>query len=124
VSTTDWIAQRPRITSFDEAAEVLSSKEFKQSKDASHQVIGIKVQTLVSLNGDEHLQRRRAESALFARAQLRHYELEVMERAFDSRLRALDTSQPGDWARADLLELSRLSLMPTASAVIGLDLSG
>jgi cytochrome P450 len=105
-----------RITAYDEAMEVLLSKNFAQAGHNDLHEAPITTDTLISLHGPEHFARRRIENPLFRRAFLAHFEATVLAPALERQIaRAIEAGG------ADLLELARASLLPVTAALIGLD---
>lgn len=100
-----------RLAGYDECREVLRSPAFLQaSKQESAVFVG---DTVLTLDGAEHLQRRRVLSSLFSRAALTAYEREVLGPTIARALDGVD--------RADLVRLARTVFLQLAAATIGLD---
>jgi cytochrome P450 len=112
------------VTKYDEAAELLlRAREVYQSKQNEAEYLPLKRDTLTVLAGEAHNDRRRMETALFARAQLLRFEHSVLQESLNRQLARLARQSvgPGEALRADLLRLSRFTLLPVTSALVGLD---
>jgi cytochrome P450 len=110
------------VTSYGEVEEILRSSDFGPSlhEGDSAPLIGGNILGLV---GEEHAVRRCLESPLFLRPALTHYERDVMLGSLRSALtRAAATSRGTDGrVRADLVNLTRTTLVKVTAAVVGLD---
>jgi len=117
-----WLSGLTRITSYDEAMEIVLSRHFRQDKERELAANPLKADTLVMLYGANHTQRRRFESPLFARPILGRLEVEVLDRSLATQLRELETSTDSfGRVRIDLLTLARRSLLAMTVSFIGLD---
>lgn len=108
----------PRVCSYHGVHEVLRSHAYTPATHLeSREFVG---DTVLVLDSDAHLARRRLEIALFTKAALRQYEVEVLAPVID---RCLDACRrdPDGVVRADLVALSRTMLLQIAAAVVGLD---
>jgi cytochrome P450 len=118
------LASMVLVTKYDEAAELLlRAREVYQSKQNEAEYLPLKRDTLTVLAGEAHNDRRRMETALFARAQLLRFEHSVLQESLNRQLARLARQSvgPGEALRADLLRLSRFTLLPVTSALVGLD---
>src|SRR5438067_5933140 len=92
-----FISRMTVIESFIEADEILKSPLF-ESGHLETESLAFRSETLIDVDGREHLERRRVQAKLFTREALRYYEAEILdqaiERCFDdlrSRLSATGT---------------------------------
>jgi cytochrome P450 len=104
------------ITGYWEAHEVLRSSDFVADLHNRHSypVVG---ESILTLEGDAHLSRRRTELPLFSRAALERYEFECL---VPSIRQAFPADHPAD-VQADLLRVMQTALLRVSAAVIGLD---
>ena len=116
----------PVISTFAEADEVLKSRSVAQDRDIEVAKAPVLRGILGSLHGPAHLRRRRAESRVFSRAQLRYHESEVLDAALADSLRqvAMAGSPPAPVRVDDLSRLIKAVLLQVAAAIIGLDVAG
>ena len=116
------VAEMTRISDPDEVEEVLRSPDIAadlHNRDSAPLLGG----TILTLLGQDHLRRRRAETRLFVRSSLRHFEDAVLVPAIHRRLDTLaaEGRGPDGVVRADLLVLTRLVLVQLTAAMMGLD---
>jgi cytochrome P450 len=107
-----------RVQTYGDVDALLKSKAFVAAPaDLTTALIG---DTLITLRGDEHLDRRRLEQALFEKDALRDYETRLLVPIIDRCLRRLERGSDGV-VRADLIRLVRIMLLEISAAVVGLD---
>jgi cytochrome P450 len=116
------VAEMTRISDPEEVEEVLRCVDIAadlHNRDSAPLLGG----TILTLTGQEHLQRRRAEARVFVRSSLRHFEETVLVPAIERRLDHLARHSRGadGVVRADLLSLTRLVLVQLTAAMMGLD---
>jgi benzoate 4-monooxygenase len=75
---------------------------------------------VLTLRGEEHINRRRLEQALFSRDALERYELELLVPVIVDCMRTLERGADGI-VRADLVRLVRRMLLRISAAIVGLD---
>ena len=114
------LADMTAITSFAEANEVLKSKDVVQGNHVGRLGEPFVGDTLLTLHGEPHFERRRMENTLFRRELLAHYEAAFLRPALHDRLSRLRDSAAAP-VHADLLALTRTVLQLIAAKVIGLD---
>ena len=108
------------ITSFAEANEVLKSKDFIQGGHQGRLSEPFVGNTLLTLHGAAHFERRRMENALFRRDMLAIYEDSFVKPALRARLDRLRNASDLP-VHAELLSLTNTVLQVIAAKVIGLD---
>lgn len=115
-----YIAGMTHISGHDEVSEVLRSRAFRQG---SHQESKpFFADSLLMLDGDDHFDRRRLESALFAKDALLHYEKQMLRPAIDRCLAQVHHDRdPEGRVRGDLVELTRSMLLQMTAAITGMD---
>src|ERR1700733_9914593 len=109
------LASMVLVPKYDEAAELLlRAREVYQSKQNEAEYLPLKRDTLTVLAGEAHNDRRRMETSLFARAQLLRFEHSVLQESLNRQLARLarQAAGPGEVLSADLLRLSRFTLLP------------
>jgi cytochrome P450 len=114
-------AEMIRLTSFDDVNEVLRrSADFVQG---GHWQADLFIEnTLVQLNGQVHLERRRLESPLFRKEAMAHYETTVLAAAIEREFACIRAeTEPGQPMGADLTKTARRCLTPVSSALVGID---
>jgi cytochrome P450 len=119
------LASMVNVTKYEEATELLlRAREVTQSKQNEAAYLPLKRDTLTVLAGDAHSARRRMETSLFARAQLLRFEHSVLQESLNRQLARLTRQavRPGEPLRADLLYLSRFTLLPVTAALVGLEI--
>src|SRR5438552_2657317 len=102
-----------RITTYAEVDEVLRSRDFVQARPAVGPFL---TGTIGTLDGDEHFERRRLESAVFRPRLLGSHE-DMAAAVLGRQLRA-GRARP---VRADVVSLVRDALLPVAVRLVGLD---
>jgi cytochrome P450 len=106
---------------YDEVEKILRSEDFASAlhlRDSGPLLLGC----VLTLNGEEHRERRRLVAPLFERGALGHYENTVMMEALGVALdRAASEAGTDGRPRIDLLWLSRMALVPVTAAMVGLD---
>ena len=116
-----YLASMTKLTSFGEVEEVLKSRKVSAGK-FEQESLPFRGDSLIELDGPEHLVRRRLEAPLFSREALSRYELEVLDPAVERCFAALEGEREEDGIiRTDLVRLLRRMLLQIAAAVIGLD---
>ena len=113
--TQDMIA----LAGYWETKDILNSPDFVQAgKSESHDFVG---ETILTLNGDEHFERRRLLSRLMRRSTLERFESDVLEPTIQRCLHDVwETSSPG-LPETDLVLLGRKIFLQLAAATVGLD---
>ena len=108
------------FTTFAEIDEILRSRSFRQgSHQESRPFFG---RTLLTIDGDEHFERRRLEAPLFAKAALDHYEHTELIPLIHRTLEECRADRGGDGVvRADLCVVVRTMLARIAAATTGID---
>jgi cytochrome P450 len=104
------------ITDYWEASDILRSPSFAANLHSRHSY-PIAGESIVTLERDEHLQRRRTELPLFTRSALERYEF---ENVVPSVREALAGAHEGA-GTLDLLRVMHTALLRVSAAVIGLD---
>ncbi len=121
IEIPSYVAGWAIVTDFWEAEEIVKSPAFHAGRMETES-LPFRGDTIIELDGEEHLPRRRLESQLFARAALRHYEAQVLDQSIQRCLRDLAAQRgPDGVVRANLVELTRTILLQIAAAIIGLD---
>jgi cytochrome P450 len=105
------LAELPKLTSYEVVEDALRSPDLVpgQHDGPSGALVAGSVLTLA---GDEHLDRRRYEAALFRKEMLRHYEEELIVPMLGGLI-------AGGWA--ELVTLTRTALIAASAAMIGID---
>jgi cytochrome P450 len=114
------ISEMTRLTSFAEVHEVFRSRDFAQAGGGRRDSRPVYGETLLSLSGTEHFERRRLESSLFRRDGLMRYETEVLAPAIRAALEEAARG-PDRPVRSDLVGLVRALLLRVSVALVGLD---
>src|SRR4051794_13139401 len=121
VEIPDFVADWEIVTDFWEAEEIVKTPAFHEGR-LEDESLPFRGDSIIELDGAEHLPRRRLESQLFARAALRHYETAVLDQSIQRCLDDLKARRgPDGVVRVNLIELSRTILLQIAAAIIGLD---
>jgi cytochrome P450 len=119
--SSSYLEGKVRITSFVEVDEILRNEEFAAGR-TEMESLPFRGRTLLELDGEEHRDRRKLETRLFAKPVLDRYEAEVLAPAIDRCLNEADAGRGRDGiVRADLARLSHKMFLQIAAAVIGLD---
>jgi cytochrome P450 len=116
-----YIAGMEKVTSYAEANEILRSAEFGAGgfEQESRPFRG---RTLLEIDGEEHVRRRKLESPLFTKGMLDRYEQNILGSAIGRCLTEAAASRGSDGiVRADLVRVTRRMFLQIAAAVIGLD---
>jgi len=108
------------FTTFAEIDEILRSKDFRQgSHQESQTFFG---RSLLTIDGDEHYDRRRLEAPLFTKAALEHYEHIELIPLISKTLEECKRDRGVDGlVRADLCILLRAMLARISAATTGID---
>ena len=108
------------FTTFAEIDEILRSRSFRQgSHQESQPFFG---RTLLTIDGDEHFERRRLEAPLFAKTALDYYEHTELIPLIHKTLQECRANRGDDGVvRADLCVLLRTMLARIAAATTGID---
>ena len=108
------------FTTYAEIDEILRSRNFRQgSHQESQPFFG---RSLLTIDGDEHFERRRLEAPLFAKAALEYYEHTELIPLIDKTLEECRDNRDADGVvRADLCVLLRTILARIAAATTGID---
>lgn len=109
------------VTDFAVASEILASKVFAQCGHNDEHWAPVTHDTLISLHGSEHFDRRRLENPLFRKPLLNGWEVVDLEPALSAQLTRYRASAGAGPVAVDLLELTRRSLLPVTAKLIGLD---
>jgi cytochrome P450 len=117
---TEFLGQFPRVETFAEIDEILRSADFHQG---SHRESGpVYGGSLVTIDGQEHRQRRRALMTLFSHEALKRNERDALLPAIAHTLDALTCARGQDgFVRADLVPLLRGFLIGVSAGVTGVD---
>ena len=109
-----------RFTTYAEIDEILRSRSFRQgSHQESQPFFG---RTLLTIDGDEHFERRRLEAPLFAKAALDYYEHPELIPLIGKTLQECRANRGDDGVvRADLCVVLRTMLARIAAATTGID---
>jgi cytochrome P450 len=115
---SDWTWFRG---SFKEVSETLASRGVCPVRPDSEPFLG---RTLLVFHGKAHADRRRLESALFDKEALRSYELDILSPILESTFEELgEVGRDSDgMVRADLVPLTRSTLLRISTVLIGLDI--
>src|SRR4051812_43644420 len=107
-----------RVCAFHDVDAVLKSKQFDavQYGETAPLIGG----TVLTLRGEEDINRRRLEQALFSRDALQRYELELLVPVISDCMRTLERGADGV-VRVDLVRLVRSMLLRISAAIVGLD---
>jgi cytochrome P450 len=119
------VTEMTRLTAFAEVEEVFRSRSFVQAGGGRRDSKPVYGDTLLSLSGPDHSERRRIEASLFRRPTLAHYEQAVLAPALAEAL--ADRARPRDAdgrVRVELLGLVRTLLVQVSAALVGLDGAG
>lgn len=115
------IEDMPRVTSYEEAEEILRSPAFASVLHARDSA-AIVADNVLTLSGEAHRRRRREEGDVVSFRALRGYERDVLSPSLELAFRLADDQRgPDGVVRVDLLELARIALVHVTAAVIGLD---
>jgi len=108
------------FTTFAEIDEILRSKDFRQgSHQESQPFFG---RSLLTIDGDEHYDRRRLEAPLFTKAALEYYEHHELIPLINKTLEECKRERSADGlVRADLCILLRAMLARISAATTGID---
>lgn len=119
-SVMEFLGQFPRVVTFAEIDEILRSPDFQQG---SHRESGpVYGGSLVTIDGQEHRQRRRTLMTLFSHEALQRNERDALLPAITQTLEALKATRGQDgWVRADLVPLLRGFLIGVSAGVTGID---
>lgn len=102
------------LTGYTDVWEGLRQRDFKQALyEAGGAVLD---DALITLHGDEHKQRRRAENKLFRRGTFRWWELNLVPGTIERSYR-----EPLEQGSADLVHLGRRTIMHLTAMVAGID---
>jgi cytochrome P450 len=116
-----YLAGKIRISSFLEVNEILRNPAFAAGR-TEEESLPFRGRTLLELDGQEHRQRRKLETPLFATTRLDEYEHEILSPAIARALAEADASRgPDGVVRVDLARLSHSLFLQVAAALIGLD---
>jgi len=107
--------------SFKEVSEALASRGVCPIRPDSEPFLG---RTLLVLHGQPHADRRKLESILFDKEALKSYEVEILSPILKSTLEELSETDRGTdgIVRADLVPLTRSTLLRISTVLIGLDI--
>jgi cytochrome P450 len=112
-------SQMTLVTRYREVQEVLRSSSFWPSMFV--RVSGPLLEgTLMTLDVDEHLRRRRTEVVMFSRAQLMAYELGTVVPALREQLESAFAEQP-EAPKIDILHIMREALLRVTAKIVGID---
>jgi len=117
----DFIQAMTPIDSYAEADEVLKSADF-ESGHLERESLEFRGETLIDLDGEAHMQRRRLHARLFTRSSLRRYESALLAPALDEAFETLRCqSRAGRVIGVDLTKLVRGLMARLTVAIVGLD---
>jgi cytochrome P450 len=107
------------IRSHAEAQEILKSRDFVPTlhKRASYPIVG---ESLMTLEGADHLTRRRTEIVMFSRPALLEYEFDLVGPAIRSSVAELISGGSGP-IKVDFLRVIRDALLRVSARIVGLD---
>jgi cytochrome P450 len=121
------MAEATRVSSYRDVGAVLNTPHARQALHRSASTAGdlggatsdaFIGDSVISLHGDEHFERRRLESALFTKPARRRMELDIvlplLRRQLEAHLDAVPTGE------ADLVRFTRLVLIRLSAVVVGL----
>jgi cytochrome P450 len=112
-------SQMTLVTTYREVQEVLRSASFWPSMFV--RVSGPLLEgTLMTLDVDEHLRRRRTEVVMFSRAQLMVYELGIVVPALREQLESAFAGRPEN-PKIDILHIMREALLRVTAKIVGID---
>ena len=107
------------VTTYAEVEQLLKSPAFVPSLHLRSSA-PLLDHTLMTLDVDDHLARRRSEVVMFSRAQLSEYELHIVAPTLRASVeRALTAA--GAEAKVDILQLMRHALLRVTARIVGLD---
>ncbi|MGZ0217734.1 MAG: hypothetical protein ACKVIY_01745, partial [Acidimicrobiales bacterium] len=108
------------FVTYTEVDEILRSHDFRQgSHQESQPFFG---DSLLTIDHDQHFQRRRLEAPLFSKAALEYYEREELVPLINQALAELKASRDDDGlVRADLCSLLRTMLARISAVTTGID---
>ncbi len=120
VAPPPYIASMHQIESYEEVDEILKSADFVQG---SHRETGALIAgSLVMVDGEEHMNRRRVLSGLMSRAALEHYELQALEPQIARVIEDLRARLDADGVvRGDLVEMVSVMQHRITALVSGID---
>jgi cytochrome P450 len=109
-----------RVESYNEIEEILRSDDFLQGSHLETRMfIG---DSLLTLHGPEHLERRRILSSIVSRASLDHLEFDQLVPLIDHVMAELKTQRgPDGLVRADIITIVRMFLHRVSAVVTGVD---
>lgn len=116
ISDMRWLA------TFQDVVEALRSPAFEQGGGGRRDSAAVVGDSLLSLSGSDHFERRRFEAPLFARRHLARLEREIF---LPRLMRELDNCEDdGDgWRRGDARQIVRAALLGVSAALVGLSLA-
>ena len=107
------------LTTYEDISAVLASTSFSVQRGSDPRFVD---DTLVNIDGEHHLRRRRLENQLFTAAHRARYEREVLVPLVDRYVDEIEAGcEQGQTARVDLVELGLTLLVHIAAAITGLD---
>src|ERR1700733_9363850 len=114
-------AELARIVTFADVNEVL--RRAADLTQGGHWQADLFIEnTLVQLDGQAHMERRRVESPLFRTEAMAYYETTDLTGAIEREFACIRAeNQPGHPMRADLSKTARRCLTPVSSALVGID---
>jgi len=107
------------VTTYAEVDQILKSPAFVPSLHLRSSAPLLE-HTLMTLDVDDHLARRRTEVVMFSRAQLSEYELHIVAPTLRASLEQALTAA-GAAAKVDILRLMRHALLRVTARIVGLD---
>lgn len=120
VEPPPYIADMTKLDTYDEVAEVLRSRSFRQGSHQESQPFF--EGSLLVLDGIDHFHRRRLESVLFSREALLYYEKTVLQPAIERAMDEVARQRDGEGhAIGDLVPLTRRMLLEMTAAITGMD---
>jgi cytochrome P450 len=115
------VQEMAKLRSYREVEEALRSRDLVSGR-FEHESLPFREKTVIELEGEEHLARRRLVSALFGKAALASYETEILDPAIRRCLAEAASRRSADGlVRTNLVNLTRRMLLQIAAAFIGLD---
>jgi cytochrome P450 len=115
-----FISQHEHIRSYAEIQEIMQSRDFIQGTSPERDLFF--GQSLVMIDGKEHLERKKLFSTLFSRGAMVHYETQLLEPVISRVMAELSAHRGADGlARTDLVPMVRIMLHRISAKVVGVD---
>lgn len=115
-----YVQQYQRVDSYAEIQEIMRSPDFHQGRTPEREVFF--GDTLIMIDGDEHLQRKRRLSPLFSREAMGYYEARLLDPTIADVLADLRSRHAGERVvRLDFVPLIRSMLHRISAQITGVD---